>query len=168
MCWCPWLMLPLRAICMSMVCVTSWSYVCVHGSCCHNESFWYECPALQLEAIWCPWPLLSPRAVYDGICCSCCIRGLCWCLGSVLTPETMLGSIAYADAEGHMDVSGPCCHQKSFESHCSIVLWSASLQGVPGCHWHVARRRHSKFQNGSPQPVFHTGASDAPDHKAKQ
>jgi hypothetical protein len=107
-CWCLWSMLPLGAI----------SGFMVDGPCdlCHHQMlFRCLCSVLLTRAIFWSMVVLRPAAKlismskvcaatghHTEVCVMCChwglwwfcvpcrCRGLCWCLWSVLSPETML------------------------------------------------------------------------------
>lgn len=112
-CWCPWSMLPPKAMLTPMVCVATrdhievygpcwyWmSTVCaragghidVHGSCYH----WRPCRS--------PWSVLLPEVMlvsvacaatesHDGVCGLCWRQGMNWCLWYVLPPKIMWKSM---------------------------------------------------------------------------
>lgn len=56
---------------------------------------------------------------YNAVHAPCCGIGPCWCLWSDLPPDTVLRSMSHCDSGDHVEVCGPCFHQKLCQ-----CLWS--------------------------------------------
>lgn len=96
-----WIMLPLKAISMSMVCaVLLWPYLCTRAR-------------LRLEmALVCVWPISSQKP--------------CWCPWPVLLRRVRMASVACAVvAEGCVDFRDLSCHWRSFWG-----LWYVLMLGT--------------------------------------
>lgn len=117
-----WSVLPLEAILMSIVWITTKGHVDAHGLCYCLKSGWYPWPVLPLEAMSMSTACTVAKG-HNGACGLCSGQELLWCLWSELLPETMLRYMVHADGcwRSCECLWSLCYHQKPCGSPWSML-----------------------------------------------
>lgn len=131
LCSCP--VLPLKAICISGVCIVTWGHIDVHGQatsgdsilicglchcgghvddlgiCCYSGLLWYPWPELHQGGLcWCLWSLLAPEIILRSWHMPT-METMCVCMVHAVQPsEIMCKSMTHAPADHESQESYFC------------------------------------------------------------
>lgn len=135
--WYPWLVLPSRTMVVVMVHAKAKDHFDIPHLCYHQRPcgcLWSLLPSESESECWCPRALLLSEAILMPMACAA-IECTCHSmyLQSMLQLRVVLMSMVYTPTADHVEVHGPCCHQRPCgRSYCCWLQreWSFFCSGI--------------------------------------